>query len=702
MNRNHLNKSQRMQLKAFICLLGILLLIILVTGKLIVTLLHRPEGNEPNIPEPHVPVIQEFANVWIMEEDEEGILIFRDGERERYAWGVSDGNGIVGEGSAPDGTAGNGGVQGGNYAEGSSGADSAREALYRPAESVREQVADIVLTDGQVTEITLKKEKINGRVLGADESGIEIEGYGRLSLAEDYKGYRLYDSLQMCTAKDLLFGYSFTDFCVENGEICGILMVKEEAMEYIRVLLKSDDYAEALHDGPRITSDTDFTVVYGAYDDLKRESHAAGEEIEFGGDSGYFEGSRVWVIPDVLTGKITVAGLERSQGTPSYRGRLELLNTGDGIAVINEVLLEEYLYSVVPSEMPAGYPAEALKAQAICARTYAYGHMEHAGYPQYGAHVDDSTSYQVYNNILEQESTTTAVKETYGQLLFTEEGGLAGTYYYSTSCGVGSDANVWKTEAAKEITYLHAKALSRTAMEQLLTAAPGDMTTEADDTPGGGAAETDAAAGGDMADVGTALQDEDTFADFITSKNPDDFECGESWYRWSYEVEELDPDHMLEALQKRYAANNKLVLTWKDGEYVSEEIKKLGKLQDIYVEKRGAGGVADELVIEAKEGTYKVISEHNIRYVLNDGESKVRRQDGSKVASPNLLPSGFFVITVGKENGNVVGYTLTGGGFGHGVGMSQNGAKSMANVGYTAEEILRFFYENCSLICIYE
>lgn len=121
----------------------------------------------------------------------------------------------------------------------------------------------------------------------------------------------------------------------------------------------------------------------------------------------------------MLTGKLTLKNVGRSQGIPSYRGALELLDTEEGIIVINEVLLEEYLYSVVPSEMPSKYPGEALKAQAVCARTYAYGHMEHAGYPQYGAHVDDSTSYQVYNNILEQESTSAAVKETYGQLLLT-------------------------------------------------------------------------------------------------------------------------------------------------------------------------------------------------------------------------------------------------------------------------------------------
>ena len=155
-------------------------------------------------------------------------------------------------------------------------------------------------------------------------------------------------------------------------------------------------------------------------------------------------------------------------------------------------------------------------------------------------------------------------------------------------------------------------------------------------------------------------------------------------------------------LKKRYAANSKLVLTLKDGEFISRDIGELGDIKEIRIEKRGAGGVADELVIEGEKGTYKVISEHNIRYVLNNGESKVRRMDGSEVASPNLLPSGFFVITTGKKDGNVIGYTLIGGGFGHGVGMSQNGAKEMAKCGWNAEEILLFFYDDCALKSIYE
>lgn len=664
----HMNRSQRMQLKAFVCLLGFLLMVILLAGKLVGVLLHREEPPEEESPseEVHIPVVETIHNIWIMEEDEEGILVFWDGERVRFGWG--------------------------NTGE--------EEQTYRPAESVREQVADLTLTDGFVTEILLKKEKINGRILSADEEGIEVEGYGRIPLAADCRGYRLYDSLEMCTVRDVRIGYDFTDLCLENGEICGILLAKEEAMEYIRVLIKAADYTGLLHAGPVLTADTDFTLIYGSYEDRKSETHQAGEEIAFSYDSPYFESGRVLVVPDVLTGKVTLKNVNRSQGTPSYRGKMELLRTEDGIVIINEVLLEEYLYSVVPSEMPAGYPKEALKAQAICARTYAYGHMEHAGYPQYGAHVDDSTSYQVYNNILEQESTTTAVKETYGQLLYTAEGELAGTYYYSTSCGVGSDANVWKTEAAAQITYLHGRALSKAAMAEALSVEAAEQGES--NSPGDNNSPEGSNSSGETVYLGDELREEAAFAEFISSKNQDDFEVNESWYRWNYTVKELDSQRMLETLQKRYAANSALVLTLRDERYVSEEIRDLGEVYDIYIAKRGAGGVADELIIEAEKGTYKVISEHNIRYVLNDGKSPVLRQDGKKVVNTSLLPSGFFIISTGKEEGNVVGYSLSGGGFGHGVGMSQNGAKEMAKQGWTARDILAYFYEDCITKCIYE
>lgn len=637
-----------MQLKALISGLGLLLLIILMIGQLFVVLLQRNEEEEI-----HIPVIEVLTNVWVMESDEKGILIYRDGTEERYPYGMVSGDE---EGQIQN------------------------MVQYIPSVDIREQIADIVLTDGFVTDIQSKTDKINGRILSVDEAFVEVEGYGKLPLAADYKGYRIYNTLTMCTGRDLHIGYAFADLVMENGEICGILMVKEEAMEYIRVLVKSGDYAGLLHNRIVFSADSDFTIQYGTHDNLMQEQHPAGEELTIDMDSPYFTGDRIIITPNVLTGKIILKNVNRSQGTPSYRGHMELLRTEEGIAAINQVLLEEYLYCVVPSEMPSSYPDEALKAQAVCARTYAYGHMMKAGYPQYGAHVDDSTSYQVYNNILEQESTTTAVKETYGQLLYTVDGNLAGTYYYSTSCGVGSDANVWKTEAAQSINYLSAKSINSKAQSEPM--AQGEASNQLS--------------------LGEQLQSEEDFAKFITSKNADDFEVSEGWYRWSYQVKQIDVERISGILQKRYDANHKLVLTYDGTEFVEKPIEEFKEIQDMYIAKRGAGGIADELHIVTEKNTYKIITEHNIRYVLNNGESMIVRQDGSQVASPSILPSAFFVINLSKEKENVVGYTLTGGGFGHGVGMSQNGAKQMAKSGYTAQDILLFFYDDCSVSNVYE
>ena len=99
--------------------------------------------------------------------------------------------------------------------------------------------------------------------------------------------------------------------------------------------------------------------------------------------------------------------------------------------LINELALEEYLYAVVPSEMPTYYGIEALKVQAVCARSYAYRHLLANSLSRYGAHVDDSVSYQVYNNIPENEESVLAVKDTYGRVI-EYEGEIITAYYFST------------------------------------------------------------------------------------------------------------------------------------------------------------------------------------------------------------------------------------------------------------------------------
>lgn len=628
-NYYKLSKEQRIQLKKYLCVLGLAFLLFL----LFVNLLHSCSHEENDVPgqeeiPTQVPVVRVLKNVWIVEAQNNEITVFAEGEKKVFP------------------------------------IDSAvmAENVVSSVGQCRERLADMELTDEAVTEIILKQDKVTGKVLSADEISIEIEGQGRIPVSSEYKGYCLYGELSMCTIADLPIGYAAADFVVEDGEICGILLVREEAMENIRVLLKTSDYEELLHQTVTLSADCDFLLQYGSGENIREELITQRQEISITADSSYFTGERIKVIPTQLTGRIRLCNVNRSQGIPAYRGQLELLRTQDGIAVVNELPLEEYLYSVVPGEMPASYPLEALKAQAICARTYAYGHMLHAAYPQYGAHVDDSTSYQVYNNITESDSTTTAVKETYGSLIKTSEGTPANTYYYSTSCGVGTTANVWKTEEAQKITYLKSKRLNASYFEQ----------TE-------------------------NLSEEDTFREFISSTQAGDYESREAWYRWSYQVKEIDIKRMCETLQKRYQANERLILTLKDDDYISQEVKAFSKVKDISVVKRGAGGVADEVVIVTDKVTFKVISEYNIRAVLCDGKTKAVRQDGSEVSMPNLLPSGFFVMEPSHDKKNVVGYNIIGGGFGHGVGMSQNGAKNMALQGLNAEQILDFFYEGCEI-----
>ena len=67
-------------------------------------------------------------------------------------------------------------------------------------------------------------------------------------------------------------------------------------------------------------------------------------------------------------------------------------------------------------------------------------------------------------------------------------------------------------------------------------------------------------------------------------------------------------------------------------------------------------------------------------------------QDGSDAPDLGMLPSAFFYLTPEYDGKKLKGYTLTGGGYGHGNGMSQNGAKHMAEAGYKCKDILRHYY----------
>ena len=559
-------------------------------------------------------------------------------------------------------------------------------------------ICDLFYDNRKVMAKAKEVQYINGKLLQITENGVEIEGYGIFMPDEEMKVYRLYGELVSKEKKDLRIGYDFTDFVLEKDRIVACLMVKDEDMKHIRVLLKNTDYASKYHEEFFAKCNQDYEVIY--YDngkEIAKEEKKAGEEFTITKEDTDGRRLRMKLVPKVLSAFIQVDSIRRSQGTPIYKGNLEITADEEGLLIVNEVLLEDYLCTVVPSEMPASYPVEALMAQAVCARTYAYGKMIHAGLPAFGAHVDDSTGFQVYNNMKEQSSTTQAVKATHNRIVCYQEEPI-GTYYYSTSCGVGTDSFVWhgtEENPAYLIPRVISKDLDATEevkIEEFET--KGTEKKAAESKESGANLEFEENNGeGKKSDTIVSLTEEEHFREWIENTDMSHFEAEEGWYRWSYDVEEVDVSHMEEVLRNRYDANPSRILTQNaKGEFESKEISGLGELKDIRIVKRLSGGVADELIITGSDAVVKVISELNIRYVLSDGKTKVLRQSGDYVKASATLPSAFLVLDVKKEEDKVVGYSLKGGGFGHGVGMSQNGAKNMAENGMTHEQILTFFY----------
>lgn len=493
--------------------------------------------------------------------------------------------------------------------------------------------------------------------------------------------------------------------------------------ETIRVLIQNSDYQGIFHKEVKLSCDKEWELHYGLDGELTKK-HAGGEELLLDGNSAWFtECARVVLTPTDSSGKISLLSVKRSQGAPAYRGTIEIRKTGQGFVVINELPIEEYLYGVVPSEMPVSYPMEALKAQAICARTYVYAHLESPGYVEYGAHVDDSTGYQVYNNTVEKEEAIQAVQETKGEVVRLN-GELVDTYYYSTSCGFGADERVWNPGEEKKVSYLTAASIGETDMQQEQNSAEisGTEYFTAQDMCRG-----------------------DYFHEFLHNPPETDFERQEPWYRWSITVENIDTESLQKVLRERQGAEPDRILVEENGENsesraentgskigntgseteknVSKTEKNgdktepassnagnagsnaetagkwedIGRITDIHIGKRGDGGIAESLVIKGEKRTVTVLSQYNIRAVLCAGGVTAVRQDGSKVEMKTLLPSAFFEIETIKDGENMIGYKLYGGGYGHGAGMSQNAARHMAEKGYTAADILLYFYKNCKI-----
>ncbi|MDD5934956.1 MAG: SpoIID/LytB domain-containing protein, partial [Clostridiales bacterium] len=539
----------------------------------------------------------------------------------------------------------------------------------------------------------IKPEIIQGKVLVSGENEIEIEGYGMLPLHEDYRIYKVYGNLAMEKTNNILVGYSVTDFVVSEGKVCAALIKEKVIADNIRVLINTTGYQSLYHKSVTFTSEDAFIINDGKH----KVEFPAGEEVTVSAGCKLLQNGRIKVESTAEEGKIALTSISRNYGIPKYRGSIEIAETEKGLTVVNELSIEEYLYSVVPSEMPTSYGSEALKVQAVCARSYAFKQLMANKYSAYGAHVDDSVNCQVYNNVEENEESILSVKDTYGQVL-TADGNVITAYYFSTSCGTTANVeDVWEDSAAS--SYL-----------------TGTLQTEEK--------------------IHVDLSGEQQFRDFIsqdlvnvtvgnksTLKKMDTFDSGFLMYRWNvtFDIETLSKQ-INKLLASQYNTSTSSILTYvgkatdeevavadyknrrivNDLVFANKPIKSIGTVREIYVTQRGSSGIVKELIVIGTEKTILLRYQGNIRSFFAPKDAEVTRLDGSVIRGMSLLPSAFCIFDPIMNDGKLSAYRITGGGFGHGVGMSQNGVKTMTKLGMTYEQILSHYYTDSSITVIYD
>lgn len=144
-----------------------------------------------------------------------------------------------------------------------------------------------------------------------------------------------------------------------------------------------------------------------------------------------------------------------------WRGELIVESSGAaGLTVLNRLPLEDYLKGVVPVEMPANWPLEALKAQAVAARSFALGRLHRrrgSGFPP--TVLQATVADQVYRGAsAEAETSSRAVRETRGEYL--EYAGAPLTAYFHSACGGVAErpAEVWRSSSFADERWLAASA----------------------------------------------------------------------------------------------------------------------------------------------------------------------------------------------------------------------------------------------------
>jgi SpoIID/LytB domain protein len=356
------------------------------------------------------------------------------------------------------------------------------------------------------------------------------------------------------------------------------------------------------------------------------------------------------IEPATPSVRLKVMNITRRKEIPQFRGVIEIVRASSSpnkLSVVNVVSLEDYLKAVVPNELPMRYGVEAVRAQAVAARNYAIRPREK---PWKTFDICDSQLCQVYLGAqTETPDSNRTIAETEGLVgLYNGEPILA--LFSSSHGGYAEDySNAFSDPITKQYP-----------------APPIDYLKGGPDVP--------------MSEP-VNLKTEAGARQFWTNPGIKSFDVESPYYRWTkrWTLPELQT-----TIQQGLVEVSKDTST---RDFVSPWLKPgepIGTVKAIKVLERGISGKAMVMAIETSKGTWTVKKEFLIR--------KVFKKEG------RMLPSGNVVFTAQKDaKGRLIGLTANGGGFGHGVGLSQLGASWMHKHGYTFPQIIQHYYKGVSL-----
>ncbi len=311
-----------------------------------------------------------------------------------------------------------------------------------------------------------------------------------------------------------------------------------------------------------------------------------------------------------------------------YPGELRLQPNSYGhYTLVNIVPVEAYLRGVVPHEIGPQAPLEAVKAQAIIARTYALRNLHRFAADDY--EICANTHCQVYWGLSEtNERSDRAIAETAKQVL-SYEGELVDALYSSTTGGVTAFfSDIWD---GRQRPYLRSVVDSAQAVWDL------------EKRP---------------------LSDEENFRAFINQKQGFN-ETGTSAFRWE---RQSTITQLTENLQKYLTRIN---------HPLAEEITEI---KEMNVTARSRSGRIIKIDVETDQG------------IITLEKTEVRSAFGPPRSTL------FYIDPIRNDQEILQGYRFVGGGFGHGVGLSQMGARYLAQQGWSAPEILSFYYPETEII----